>query len=386
MGLEIPQLANKSYNDLIEELITSVPKFSENWTNLNPSEPGVTLLELMAYAGEGLLFKADRITLDSYVYFLRLVSGVNGLGKVEEHLNIASGAIQGPSKCGQDRSHEKLLRFQYEIELKFRKKTLDEKLPNQDNVLYSALSRNQPVRALDWDDIPQIKKHIREFTQSRYRAVTRNDFEELALEATENRPAGSSAKVARAIIEESNQKAGKIWIRLVSDSRFEYELPELPTLKTFRYGDKWTMNRKIQSIDFSSMLNTVSSYLEPRKLIGTPIETSLVSFTPLSVTVTVHFSSITSAVKALPLIMNVIQKLLDPIEGGDDKKGWTYMRPVSIYEISQMIENVSGVDHISELILTDSSGNAHEQLAIAGLPRLDAFTIKAEAVEREAIL
>ena len=38
-------LSDKTYEELMAEALLSIPLYSDEWTNFNPSDPGVTILE-----------------------------------------------------------------------------------------------------------------------------------------------------------------------------------------------------------------------------------------------------------------------------------------------------------------------------------------------------
>lgn len=75
MPIKLPELDNKTYDDLLKEMIASIPKYSKEWTNFNPSDPGITILELLAWITEGLIYRTNRIPEKSYLNFLKLVAG-----------------------------------------------------------------------------------------------------------------------------------------------------------------------------------------------------------------------------------------------------------------------------------------------------------------------
>ena len=50
MSIPLPALDDKTYDDLVEEARASIPQHYSGWTDHNPSDPGITLLELFAYA------------------------------------------------------------------------------------------------------------------------------------------------------------------------------------------------------------------------------------------------------------------------------------------------------------------------------------------------
>jgi hypothetical protein len=75
MPLELPTLDDRRYADLVEEARRLIPVYDPEWTNHNPSDPGITLLELFAYLTEMLLYRLDRVTTDNQGQFLKLLNG-----------------------------------------------------------------------------------------------------------------------------------------------------------------------------------------------------------------------------------------------------------------------------------------------------------------------
>ena len=74
MPLTLPQLDDRSWQDLVEESRSLIPHFAPEWTNHNPSDPGITLVELFAYLTEILLYRVNRISESSLRAFLKLVN------------------------------------------------------------------------------------------------------------------------------------------------------------------------------------------------------------------------------------------------------------------------------------------------------------------------
>jgi hypothetical protein len=64
-----------SFDELVQEGLSLIPAYAPEWTNHNPSDPGITLLELLAYFSEILAYRALRITPDAKLHFLRLLEG-----------------------------------------------------------------------------------------------------------------------------------------------------------------------------------------------------------------------------------------------------------------------------------------------------------------------
>ena len=46
MPLEAPNLDDRTFTDLFEELRALIPRYAPEWTDHNLSDPGITLLQL----------------------------------------------------------------------------------------------------------------------------------------------------------------------------------------------------------------------------------------------------------------------------------------------------------------------------------------------------
>ncbi|WP_437275937.1 hypothetical protein WME90_32440 [Sorangium sp. So ce375] len=75
MAIKLPVLDDKTYAELVEEARTALPAIHPGWTDHNPSDPGIALIELFAWLTEMLIFRAGRIPESSERAFLRLLSG-----------------------------------------------------------------------------------------------------------------------------------------------------------------------------------------------------------------------------------------------------------------------------------------------------------------------
>jgi hypothetical protein len=69
--LPSPVLDDRSYQQLRDELIRRIPVYAPEWTDYNPSDPGVTLIELFAFLGENLLFRFNQIPDATKLAFLK---------------------------------------------------------------------------------------------------------------------------------------------------------------------------------------------------------------------------------------------------------------------------------------------------------------------------
>ncbi len=73
MTLPDPKIDTLTYRDLLREAKARVPVHTPEWTNLNDSDPGVTLMQLFAFMGESIIYRANRIPDRNRQKFLRLL-------------------------------------------------------------------------------------------------------------------------------------------------------------------------------------------------------------------------------------------------------------------------------------------------------------------------
>jgi predicted phage baseplate assembly protein len=72
---ELPKsnLDDRTYKDLVEECILRIPRYCPEWTNFNPSDPGITLVELFAWLTDQMLLRFNQVPRRNYVAFLELL-------------------------------------------------------------------------------------------------------------------------------------------------------------------------------------------------------------------------------------------------------------------------------------------------------------------------
>lgn len=73
MPLPSPNLDDRTFDQLRAEAIDAVRRLCPEWTDLSPSDPGITLLEVFAFLTDALLFRLNRLPEKAYVAFLDLV-------------------------------------------------------------------------------------------------------------------------------------------------------------------------------------------------------------------------------------------------------------------------------------------------------------------------
>lgn len=162
---------------------------------------------------------------------------------------------------------------------------------------------------------PHLIKH-------RNRAVTMEDFQRLALEA--------SVYVARSqCIEQDN----KLKIIIIPKDVTDKPTPSPTLLKTV---EKYILQRSLNTILPGSIEVLPPEYIE------------------ISVTVDVVPTSIDIAVPLEKEILTRLKQFFHPLTGGPGKNGWESGRDVHISDIYAMLESIEGVDHTANLLLNNN--------------------------------
>ena len=90
MGRASIAYTNKDYDSLRRELLARVPQLTDRWTDLNPSDLGVVLLELFCGIGDMLAYYLDAQAAEAFLPTARQRQNVIQL------CNLISYRLDGP--------------------------------------------------------------------------------------------------------------------------------------------------------------------------------------------------------------------------------------------------------------------------------------------------
>ena len=68
-----PDLDDRTWQDLVDQMRALIPKYAPQWTDHNPSDLGITLIELFAWLGEGIIYRLNQTPEKNYLAFLNLL-------------------------------------------------------------------------------------------------------------------------------------------------------------------------------------------------------------------------------------------------------------------------------------------------------------------------
>ncbi|MDB9315304.1 baseplate protein J [Spirulina sp. CS-785/01] len=75
MPIPLPNLDDRTYADLVEDAIAQIPIEAPEWTDHNPSDTGIILIELLAWLTEMVLYRVNQIPELNQAQFLSLLKG-----------------------------------------------------------------------------------------------------------------------------------------------------------------------------------------------------------------------------------------------------------------------------------------------------------------------
>ncbi|MDR0312019.1 MAG: putative baseplate assembly protein [Treponema sp.] len=66
-------LDDRTFDDIVSEAIRLIPRYCPEWTNHNPTDPGITLVELFAWMTEMVLYRLNQVPEKIYLSLLELM-------------------------------------------------------------------------------------------------------------------------------------------------------------------------------------------------------------------------------------------------------------------------------------------------------------------------
>ncbi|MBX5484118.1 MAG: hypothetical protein IRZ16_20015 [Myxococcaceae bacterium] len=326
--LTLPNLAPQTYQQLYTALRELIPTFSSNWTDYNDSDPGITLLQLLAYVGEATFYRLDRLPEAAYRNFLLLGAGTPDEG-VEQALAAAERAVVrrdgravllGGEPVPLDPERLALLRFLHTT----RKTSVG-----------SAELRAWGLR----------------YWQSPSRAVTEEDFARLALTCTATvSPDAPLDRVERVAVSASDER---MVVTIASGNTRTYvPLSETQSGRTAPASGAVLARTTLaprpesSSVDraYDRLLYAVRAFLLPRLLVGTALEVRRAPWQPVTVTLSVAVLQGYDPKAVVDDVAQAVLAWIHPLEGGPEGKGWPIGRALSDAELVACARRVDGVD------------------------------------------
>ena len=179
----------------------------------------------------------------------------------------------------------------------------------------------------DMETVEEVKARAPHIFRSRFRAVTAEDFEWIARQA--------STSVARARCIPCRDREGEVTVVVVPKVAEEA-------------GGEW-----VRPMPSTELMRRVKQELDAHKLVSTIVHVVRPRYRNLAITVTVIRQSAGSAEAVKAEITRRVCEFLHPLRGGKNRRGWPFGRPVSKVDIYHVVEEVGGVDFVDRVDIKD---------------------------------
>jgi predicted phage baseplate assembly protein len=190
------------------------------------------------------------------------------------------------------------------------------------------------------ETVEQLKMRGPHRLKSRNRAVTAEDFEWLAMEA--------SNSVARVRAMASPDRVGEVSVvavpRMSSGGEVDFREKPIPS---------------------PELLRRVSRYLDERRLLTTIVRVVRPRYADVSLSLKIVRSSTGPGDRVKRQIDQNLRRFLHPLVGGRDGKGWPFGRSVYKVDLYHLVEEVDGVDFVDSVTLMNlERGEEAEQVRL----------------------
>jgi len=328
MPLELPNLDDRTYDDLVQEALSLIPTYAPDWTNYNPSDPGITLIELFAYLTEMLLYRLNRVTDDTMLTFLTLLNGSAWVPTQDLREELRRSVLQLRSR------YRAVTREDYEL---LSTEDFNRWLAH----MQEAENCQDSERLAEWFNLtqphpaePSHQPSQMPFIRRAHCVVERN----LSLPNEADRRQGATGHVSVVILPESS------------------DTPDTPAPEP-------TSPPAPQPLAPTQLLY---HYLDSRRLLTTRLHVVEPTYTPISAEIWVaHHAD----VRPEDLRRNIIRALndfLSPLPvASSHTQGWPFGRDVYGSELYNLLETIPGVDYIPDLLLSSVCPEADPQCVAA---------------------
>ena len=175
----------------------------------------------------------------------------------------------------------------------------------------------------------------------RDRAVTPDDFERLALEASRE------VRKARCLPNHNasgRHELGWTTVHIVPDSQ---DAQPMPSLQLRRAVQRYLAERA-----------DVTVVDQKHIVIGPP------EYVPVTVEATVFAKSLDLVATAEQRVKKQLEEFLHPLKGGPEKEGWEFGRDLAASDLYALLEAIDEVDHVGRISLFLGDSSSEEQVVV----------------------
>ena len=405
MALPLPNLDDLKYEELVDEARSLIAGLYPEWTDHNPTDPGMTLIEMFAWLAEMLVYRSNQIPEQHTLSFLRLINGP-----------AADGTAWQPSADIDQELRQTIIALRRQ----YRTVTSDD---YEDLLLEvsGSVARTHcvPLRNLtlgtEQDRAATKAGHVSLLfvPVAPFDRVLKFNSITLAYEDYTSMASTADATVFSLTAELADRLVLGLEDQHFDGIDFEFETPgEAYTLKIEYFssdGNTWitltTLDHKLMDASWNwsqggtlwfaapsdwikteiegttaywlrvssttepgvvararkivprlmqpsvALLDVLQQELEPRRLLTTRQHIVGPIYAPVNVEILVASRTDVRADDLRKDIINSLIAYLDPLTGGAQGSGWPFGRAVYVSELYALLESLSGVDYLPDIYL-----------------------------------
>ncbi|AFY37045.1 hypothetical protein Lepto7376_0634 [[Leptolyngbya] sp. PCC 7376] len=293
MSLPLPNLDDRNYAQLVEEAIAQIPVEYPEWTDHNPSDTGIVLIEMLAWLTEMVLYRVNQVPDQNIASFLSLLKGEP-----------------------------------YELPINL---TPDQQQEHLQTEIRTTLSQ----------------------LRQRYRAITTPDFRHLILHEWTRQATATDLTVQRVkCLPQRN---------LTSVTPYETAKSHISLVIVPKQTEQLTAN------PLSQNPRKLFEFLDARRLLTTQLHVITPTYVAIALETKLILQDGSQPETVKKRAQQELSLFFHPTQSGRywQGKGWQFGRSVYISELYSLLDQVEGVDYVSELILRDAESNDVQEVTLA---------------------
>lgn len=354
MTFELPNLDVVQAEPVLDGLVRRIPSYAPAWTDHNPSDPGIALLQMLVWLAEGTSYTANAVPFETYRNMVRWVVGLWStfdLPQGQDYIDAFPYAAYA-DKNAQDPPYA---------------------------MLKATLEQMQLGAPLDYEALQQA---VVGFRRAPFLAITPADLSALATELSDfidaQAPPPShdekpSLHIARLCLQQRREVTE---LMLVNDAACTYSAPTADGGGTYSVllsspvGD--AQSAKLEA----ALLDQVRAYLAARMLLGSAMTIQSAYLQYVAVQCEVVCFARERVDEVANAVLSALALALQPVRA-DGGRDWAYGASIDATTVLPVIASAPGVDRIQRLQVACAR---HPVVALgrplppagiaAGLPRL----------------
>lgn len=350
MNFELPNLDVLQAEPVLDSLVRRIPTYAPGWTDHNPSDPGIALLQMLVWICEATAYTANAVPFETYRNMLRWVVGLSSALTLPQAGDYATDFpyAQYADTNSQDPAYESL------------KGTLGQ------------MEMNVP---LGYD---ALQEAVVAFRRAPFLAITPSDLSALTAELggyidAKAAKGNTPLHVARLCLQQRGEATD---LMIVSDAACTYSLPRDEGGGTLSVSLTSPIHFGKLEQPEADLLDRVREYLAARMLLGSPMSVRSANLQYVGVQCEVSCFARERADEVAAAVLSALQSALQPLRA-DGGRDWAYGARIDAATVRPVVAAVPGVDRIERLDVR-FPGNPIGPLGLpssseritAGLPRL----------------